>query len=196
MNVNDLLKEYLEYLEIEKGRSLLTIRNYKHYLEDFFDFAKISKPKEISDDLIRKYRLYLNRKQAKEGGELKRQTQNYYLIAIRGFLKYLAKRSIESLPSERIELAKTITREIELISDEELERLLLAPQGNSLKDLRDKAILEVLFSTGLRVSELTGLNREDIDFKRGEFSIRGKGDKVRLVFSVGISQANFEKIFR
>lgn len=182
MDIKDLFKEYLEYLEIEKGRSLLTARNYGHYLSDFFAFAKVSKPEEITDDLIRKYRLYLNRKQAKDGGGLKRQTQNYYLIAIRGFLKYLAKRGIKCLPSERIELAKTAGRQIDLISDEELERLLEAPSGGGLKSLRDKAILEILFSTGLRVSELVRLNREDIDFQRGEFSVRGKGDKIRLVF--------------
>lgn len=182
-SIKDLFKEYLEYLEIEKGRSLLTIRNYKHYLSDFLSFAKIENPKEIRGDLIRKFRLYLNRKQTKDEKEIKRKTQNYYLIALRGFLKYLARRDIESLPAEKIELAKTESREIEIISDEELERLLLsAPEENSLKSVRDKAILETLFSTGLRVSELCRLNRENIDFKKGEFSVRGKGDKIRLVF--------------
>lgn len=182
-SLKDLLKEYLEYLEIEKGRSLLTIRNYKHYLSDFFNFAKIENPKDINDDLIRRFRICLNRRQVKDKQELKRKTQNYYLIALRGFLKYLARRDIESLPAEKIELAKTESREIEIISDEELERLLLpAPEENSLKSVRDKAILETLFSTGLRVSELCRLNRENIDFKKGEFSVRGKGDKVRLVF--------------
>ncbi len=180
--IKDLFKEYLEYLEIEKGRSLLTIRNYKRYLSDFFDFAKIENPKDIGDDLVRKFRLYLNRKKDKNGKELKRKTQNYYLIALRGFLKFLAKKNVASYSAEKIELAKTESREIEIISDDELERLLSAPEKASLKSLRDKAILETLFSTGLRVSELCGLNRENIDFKRGEFSVRGKGDKIRLVF--------------
>jgi|SRR3989338_38434 len=180
--IKDLFKEYLEYLEIEKGRSLLTIRNYKRYLSDFFDFAKIENPKDIGDDLVRKFRLYLNRKKDKNGKELKRKTQNYYLIALRGFLKFLAKKNVASYSAEKIELAKTESREIEIISDDELERLLSAPEKDSLKSLRDKAILETLFSTGLRVSELCGLNRENIDFKRGEFSVRGKGDKIRLVF--------------
>lgn len=180
--LQDLFEEYLEYLEIEKGRSLLTIRNYKHYLSDFLSFAKIENPKDISGDLIRRFRLYLNRKQTKDEKEIKRKTQNYYLIALRGFLKYLARRDVESLPAEKIELAKTESREIEIISDEELERLLSAPEENLLKSARDKAILEALFSTGLRVSELCRLNRENIDFKKGEFSVRGKGDKIRLVF--------------
>lgn len=182
-SLKDLFKDYLEYLEIEKGRSLLTIRNYRHYLSDFLGFAKVENPKDIGADLIRRFRLYLNRKQTKDEKEIKRKTQNYYLIALRGFLKYLARRDVKSLPAEKIELAKTESREIEIISDEELERLFLsAPEDNSLKSVRDKAILETLFSTGLRVSELCRLNRENIDFKKGEFSVRGKGDKIRLVF--------------
>ena len=180
--IKDLFKEYLEYLEIEKGRSLLTIRNYKRYLSDFFDFAKIENPKDIGDDLVRKFRLYLNRKQGRDGKEIKRKNQNYYLIALRGFLKFLAKKNVASYSAEKIELAKTESHEIEIISDDELERLLSAPKEDSLKSLRDKAIIETLFSTGLRVSELCGLKRENIDFKRGEFSVRGKGDKIRLVF--------------
>jgi site-specific recombinase XerD len=174
--INQLRKEFLEYLEIERGRSLKTLDNYGRYLRRFFDFAKIKDAGDIDDELVRKYRLYLNRE------NLKRKTQNYYLIALRVFLKYLAKRGIEAMPPERIELAKVPERELDLISEDELERLLATPKGDDLKKLRDKAILELLFSTGLRVSELCSLNRDDVDLKKAEFSIRGKGEKIRLVF--------------
>ncbi len=175
-DINKLSKQFLEYLEIERGRSLKTIENYGRYLERFLDFSKIGNPNEITDDLVRRYRLYLNRE------NLKRKTQNYYLIALRVFLKYLAKRGIETMAPERIELAKVPERELDLISEDELERLLAGPKGNDLKSLRDKAIMELLFSTGLRVSELCSLDREDVDLKKPEFSIRGKGEKIRLVF--------------
>ncbi len=179
--IEKLHKEFLEYLEIERGRSLKTIDNYGRYLERFWKFSKIVNPGEIDDELVRKFRLYLNRE------NLKKKTQNFYLIALRVFLKYLAKRGIEAMPPERIELAKVPERELDLISEEELERLLAGPacagrpKGDDIKSLRDKAILELLFSTGLRVSELCSLNR-DVDLKKAEFSIRGKGDKIRLVF--------------
>ncbi len=175
-NIKDLHQQFFEYLEIERGRSLKTIENYGRYLKRFWNFSKIKNPDEITDDLVRRYRLYLNRE------NLKRKTQNYYLIALRVFLKYLAKQGIEALAPERIELAKVPERELDLISEDELERLLDAPTGEGLKSLRDKAMLELFFSTGLRVSELCSLDRDDIDLKKAEFSIRGKGDKIRLVF--------------
>lgn len=177
-------KEFLEYLEIEKGRSLKTVENYGRYLERFLSFAEIDSPNDITDDVVRRYRLWLNRQTVERAsGEepLKKKTQNYHLIALRVFLKYLSKRGAESLSAEQVELAKTGERQIDLISKEELERLLEAPDGIDLKNLRDKAILELLFSTGLRVSELCALSRY-IDLKKDEFSVRGKGDKVRLVF--------------
>ncbi|MAF59305.1 MAG: tyrosine-type recombinase/integrase [Candidatus Pacebacteria bacterium] len=181
-NLEQLKREFLEHLEIEKGRSLNTINNYDRYLSRFLDFSKKKSPKEIDADLIREYRLWLNRQESSgENETLKRKTQNYYLIALRAFLKYIGKRGIETLSPESIELAKTSERDLDLISIEELERLMEAPEGSELKDLRDKAILELLFSTGLRVSELTSLNR-DINLKRDELSVRGKGDKVRVVF--------------
>jgi len=155
---------------------LKTIENYGRYLKRFLDFSKIASPGGITDDLVRRYRLYLNRE------NLKRKTQNYYLIALRVFLKYLSRRGMESLAPERIELAKVPERELDLISGDELERLLFGPKGDDFKSLRDKAIMELLFSTGLRVSELCSLDREDVDLKKPEFSIRGKGDKIRLVF--------------
>lgn len=175
-NINELKKQYLEYVEIERGRALKTVENYDRYLRRFLEFSKIGKPADITDEVVRQFRLYLNRQ------SLKKKTQNYYLIALRNFLKYLARMNIKSLPPDRIELAKTGERQIDLISADELERLLEAPNGKELKDLRDRAILELFFSTGLRISELCSLDREDIDFKKEEFSIRGKGDKVRLVF--------------
>ncbi len=182
--IETLKKEFLEYLEIEKGRSLKTVENYGRYLNRFFSFAEINSPNEITDDLVRRYRLWLNRQTVERptGPEsIKKKTQNYHLIALRVFLKYLGIREEDSLSPDKIELAKTGDRNLDLISAEELGRLLEAPQGNDLKSLRDKAILELLFSTGLRVSELCALSRY-IDLKKDELSVRGKGDKVRLVF--------------
>jgi site-specific recombinase XerD len=187
--LEQLKREFLEHVEIEKGRSLKTIENYKHYLDRFLEFSKAEKPDDITDALLREYRLWLNRQTARthKGGAkdtLKRKTQNYYLIALRAFLKYLRKREIAALSPERIELAKVGDRSLDLISSEELGRLMDAPKGSDVKDLRDKAMLELLFSTGLRVSELCSLDR-DLDLSRDEFSIRGKGDKVRVVFLSG-----------
>lgn len=196
MDISRLKREFLEHLEIEKGRSLKTIANYEHYLDKFLGFAKISIPKDITDDLIREYRLWLNRQESNKlidgrRENLKKKTQNYYLIALRAFLKYLMRRNITSLPPERIDLAKIPERSLDLILSHELRRLMQAPEsfGSSkestvkeeLKRLRDKAILELLFSTGLRVSELCNLSRE-IDLTSDELSVRGKGEKIRVVF--------------
>jgi site-specific recombinase XerD len=177
-NIKEIHKQFLEYLEIEKGRSLKTVENYDRYLRRFFEFSKIKDCREIDDELIRKYRLWLNRQP-----QMSKKTQNYYLISLRMFLKYLIKRGVKSLAPEKIELAKIPQRELDLITEEELERLLNDPKGNDLRSLRDKAILELLFSTGLRVSELCSLNREHIEnAKTGEISTRGKGGKLRVVF--------------
>lgn len=185
-DIKALKTEFLEYIEIEKGRSLKTVRNYDAYLGRFLKQTKISKATDITDDVVREFRLWLNRQpaRAEKGmpvGTLKKKTQNYYLIAIRNFLRYLLKRGIKSLPPDRIELAKVSERSLDLISIDELERLLKAPQGDDLKTLRDIAIMELLFSTGLRVSELCSLSR-DIDLRKDEISVRGKGEKVRVVF--------------
>ncbi|OGD67362.1 hypothetical protein A2442_01175 [Candidatus Campbellbacteria bacterium RIFOXYC2_FULL_35_25] len=179
----DLKKQFLEYLEIEKGRSLKTINNYDRYLIRFFEFAKIKGPEDINDDNVREFRLWLNRQfsNVEKRETLKKKTQNYYLIALRVFLKYLVKRDISSLAPDKIELAKVPERSIDLISSDELIRLMDAPDTKDIKGLRDKAILELLFSTGLRVSELCSLNI-DIDLKKDEMPIRGKGEKVRVVF--------------
>ena len=183
--IERLQREFLEYLEIERGSSLKTVENYQRYLTRFFEFTKIKNPIDITDEKVREFRLYLNRQSSGNnratGETLKKKTQNYYLIGLRGFLKYLAKHKIDTLPADRIELAKVPERSLVLISTAELERLLKAPDGNDLKSLRDKAILLLLFSTGLRVSELCSLTR-DVNFQSGEFSIRGKGSKVRVVF--------------
>jgi len=175
-----LKREFLEYTEIEKGRSLNTVRNYEHYLNRFFEFSKAKKASDITDSLLREYRLWLNRQPAVKD-TLKKRTQNYYLIALRAFLKYIAKRGVKVLSPEVIELAKVGERQIDLITSEELNRLLDAPDTATLRGLRDKAILETLFSTGLRVSELCSLPRE-INLDSDEFSVRGKGEKVRVVF--------------
>lgn len=192
--LEQLKREFLEHVEIEKGNSLKTVNNYDHYISRFFEFAKISDPVDITDDKIREFRLFLNRQpgvkiRGQSASTLKKNTQNYYLIALRTFLKYLMKRRITSLPPDRIDLAKIKERSLDLISVEELNRLLKAPtienisgkKDDSLKNARDKAILELFFSTGLRLSELCSLNR-DLDLSKDEFSIRGKGEKVRVVF--------------
>jgi site-specific recombinase XerD len=192
LEIKKLKREFLEYMEIEKGSSLKTIENYNRYLTRFFEFGKhlpnskqIEFPKEITDSYIREFRLWLNRQSTGNnkatGKTLSKKTQNYYLIALRVFLKYLAKREIATIPAERIELAKIPERALSLITSLELSRLLNAPKGNDLQSLRDKAILELLFSSGLRVSELCSLTN-DLDLTSNEFSIRGKGGKIRVVF--------------
>jgi site-specific recombinase XerD len=179
-------RQFLEYLEIERGRSVKTVENYDRYLERFFVFAKVTMPSQLTEEQIREFRLHLNRQPGtKVGGRvepMKRKTQNYYLIALRAFLKFLRKRGVEAISPERIELAKVPERSLDLISQAELKRLMSAPDKKTLEGKRDRAILELLFSTGLRISELCGLSIDDVDFTRDEFSVRGKGDKVRVVF--------------
>lgn len=186
LKLNDLKQQFLEYLEIERGRSVKTVENYDRYLRRFFEFAKVSKAEEITEEQVREFRLYLNRQAGTKVGSrtetMKRRTQNYYLIALRAFLKFLRKRGIVSLSPERIELAKVSERSLDLISSSELKRLMSAPPTGTLEGARDKAILELLFSTGLRISELCNLSIDSIDLSREEFSVRGKGDKVRVVF--------------
>jgi site-specific recombinase XerD len=190
MNAQELKRQFLEYTEIEKGRAVKTVENYEHYLEVFFSQMKIEAVGDITEDKIREFRLWLNRQPGTGTATMKRRTQNYYLIALRAFLKYLRKRGIEGLNPERIELAKLPERQIDIMTNQELERLLAAPTealkteedpDKRRKYLRDKAILELLFSTGLRVAELCALN-SDIDLSRDDLSVRGKGEKVRVVF--------------
>ncbi len=195
-SLKTLKTQFLEYIEIEKGRSLNTVENYDRYLSRFLGFLKKDNPGDITDDSVREFRLWLNRQSnmpwksirgqssaPKFNNEktLSKKTQNYYLIALRAFLKYLARREVKTLPAERIELAKVSERTLDLITSEELNRLLSSPNGSDLKSLRDKAILELLFSTGLRVTELCALPR-DMNIDADELSVRGKGGKVRVVF--------------
>lgn len=167
---------FLEYMEIEKGRSLKTVENYDRYLSKFIENQGLKDSREITEEVVRSFRLWLNRQ------NLAKNTQNYYVIAIRVFLKYQVSRGTQVLSPGRIELAKTGQRDLDLISSQELERLLAAPDLKTEAELRDKAVLELLFSTGLRVSELCALNVDDVDLSRDEFSVRGKGGKVRVVF--------------
>lgn len=181
-----LIREFLEYCEIERGHSTLTIRNYDHYLSRFLEFAEkagVDAPEKIDLELVRQWRLELNRLE-----RMSRATQNYHLIALRSFLKYLAKRDIATLAPEKIELADTPDREVTFLDENEVERLLNAPDLKKPTGLRDKAILEVFFSTGLRVSELANLKRADINLESGEFAVKGKGGKVRVVFLSDIAR--------
>ena len=191
MKLSGYLAQFLDHLEIERNRSLRTRENYRFYLERFIGWAKDPSPERVSGDVVREYRLWLNRLTDAHGEPLKKNTQNYHLIALRSFLKYLARRDVKSLSAEKIELGRMPERQVEFLEPGELGRLLDAP----LKDprgtmseklspvmLRDKAMLELLFSTGLRVSELAGLKREQVNLDRDEFSVRGKGAKLRVVF--------------
>ncbi|MDR3547868.1 MAG: tyrosine-type recombinase/integrase [Candidatus Pacebacteria bacterium] len=181
MDIEPMKRQFLEYTEIERGRAVKTIENYDRYLSRFFQYAAIRDTSEITEEKIRDFRLWLNRQPGSGTGSMKRRTQNYYLIALRAFLKFLRKRDIQALSPEKIELAKLPERSLDLITPVELDRLLGSANGTDEKSLRDKAILELLFSTGLRVSELCALD-SDIDLTRDELSVRGKGDKVRVVF--------------
>lgn len=191
MNLSSYKTAFLEYLEIERGRSIKTVRNYDRYVTRFLAHAKASEPAHITEESVRAFRMHLNREPgAGKNATMKRRTQNYYLIALRAFLKFLRSRNVRSLDPERIELAKVPERELDLITEAELLRLLKGPRDAHAaastpleheRRLRDGAILELLFSTGLRVSELCALDA-DIDLSRDELSVRGKGEKVRVVF--------------
>lgn len=174
--------DFLEYLEIEQNRSQRTIQNYDHYLTRLIDFAGDIKISDIDQELVRKWRLWLNRLGTNTSDELQKNTQNYHLIALRSFLKYCAKRDIEAMSADKIELARSIRKQVTFLNTDELERLFSAPKIQTLIGLRDRAILELLFSSGLRVSELVALNIGDVNLKRKEFMVRGKGQKDRPIF--------------
>lgn len=190
MYVIDLIQDFLEHIEIELGRSLNTVRNYELYLTRFYEIAGEDldhemKPEDITPELLRKFRLKLNRLEDEHGKRLTAQTQSYYLIALRGFLKYLAKRDIKSLNPSLVELPKTHRPQVNFLQLDEVQRLIDAIETSDSPDetrLRDRAIIELLFSGGLRVSELCSLNREDINLERREFVVRGKGSKDRPIF--------------
>ena len=186
--LKDNAQDFLDHLEVEKNRSPKTLENYDHYLRRFIEFANEAghaglTPAGITLPLVRKYRLFLNRVTDSSGEPLKLSTQNYHIIALRAFLKFLAKQDIKTLSAEKIELGKTPQRTVDFLEIDEIERLFDAvPKTNKLQDLRDIALFETLFSTGLRVSELCNLTRDKINLDRGEFMVRGKGDKPRIVF--------------
>lgn len=195
-HLKSLKNDFLEHLEIDLNRSAKTIENYNHYLERFLDFSQISQAKDIDLNLIKKYRLYLNRLEDYKGGKLKKITQNYHIIALRNFLKYLAKQDIVTLSAEKIDVGKNPQQEMIFLSFEEVERILNEATGKNLQTLRDRAILELLFSAGLRVSELSALNIEQLNLKTQEFSIIGKGSKMRVVFISDSAKNSLEKYIR
>lgn len=182
MDYEDTVAQFLEYLELEQNRSQKTIQNYSHYLTRLSDFAGEIKLADIDEELIRKWRLWLNRLGTNTSDELSKVTQNYHLIALRSFLRFCAKRNLPALPPDKIELARTKRPQVTFLNGEELERLAAQPDLSSLVGLRDRAIIELLFSSGLRISELVGLDRDHINLKRREFTVRGKGQKDRPIF--------------
>ncbi len=174
--------DFLEYLELEQNRSQKTIANYDHYLTRLLDYAGDVDVSEIDAELIRKWRLWLNRLGTNTSDELSATTANYHLIALRSFLKFCSKRNIPALAPDKIELARTKRKQVTWLDEDELERLFTQPDLTTLAGMRDRAILELLFSSGLRVSELVGLDRDHINLKRREFMVRGKGEKDRPIF--------------
>ncbi len=197
-----LIDQFVGYIEIERGRSKLTSANYIHYLTRFADFAErfgFTKPEDITLELVRQYRLMLNRWQdERTGAPLKQITQNYHIIALRGFLKYLAKYDYKTLAPEKIELPKVSQRLVDFLEPDEVERLITATDSEKeeILRLRDRAIMEMLFSTGLRVSELCSVRRDQINTKRNEFTVRGKGDKLRMIFISNEASASLEKYLK
>lgn len=183
----DLVNEFLEYLEIEKNLSPLTIRDYRHYLNHFLDWSRanspITKPQDITVELVRKYRVYLAHYNSPNGNlPLKKVTQNYYVIALRSYLKYLLRKDLAVVAPDKIDLPKIESRSLKFLDRDQLERLLSQPNVSTEQGLRDKTLMEVLFSTGLRVSELCKLNRDQINLERKEFGVIGKGGRARVVF--------------
>ncbi|MCA9347463.1 tyrosine-type recombinase/integrase [Candidatus Saccharibacteria bacterium] len=189
---SELVIDFLEHLEIELGRSQKTISNYHHYLTRLSDFAGEIKISDIDNELIRRWRLWLNRLGSDRADELGKLTQNYHLIALRAFLKYCAKRDIPALSPDKIELAKVARKQVSFLSAEEVERLLVNIDVSSVTGARDRAICELLFSSGLRVSELVGLDKEHVNLDRREFMVRGKGQKDRPIF-ISAEAANWIK---
>ncbi len=182
MSISELITDFLEYLEIEQNRSQATIANYDRYLQRLVEFAGDIDVAKLDNELIRKWRLWLNRITDEKGESIGKTTQNYHLIALRSFLKYLAKREVKALPSDKIELAHVKRPQVNFLEVDEVAKLINTPDVETPAGLRDRTILELLFSSGLRVSELVGLNRDQINLERLEFTVRGKGQKDRPVF--------------
>lgn len=197
MYLADLIEDFLEHLEIEKGRSKKTIENYRLYLERFLELTQEIlnkddvKPSDIDREVLRKYRLKLNRYGSDNGeDDLKTITQAYHLIALRGFMKYLARREIKSLDPSLIDLPHVVRKQVTFLHFDEVEEMLEQIDTSTESGLRDRAIIELLYSGGLRVSELVGLNRDSINLERREFVVRGKGSKDRPIF-ISQSAANW-----
>jgi site-specific recombinase XerD len=182
MSISDLVTDFLEYLEIEQNRSQRTIANYDLYLQRLVEFSNDIETSKIDDELLRKWRLWLNRLEDNQGQPISKATQNYHLIALRSFLKFAAKRGHKTLPSDRVELARVKRPQVGFLETEEVLRLLAAIDTSNAIGIRDRAIIELLFASGLRVSELSNLNCDHINLDRREFMVRGKGQKDRPVF--------------
>lgn len=193
MYVSELLLDFIEHIEVEGGRSAKTAENYKLYIERFIEYTGDITVDKISSELIRKYRLWLNRYKNNLGEELSLITQSYHLIALRRFLGYLSQRDIASLAPDKIILPKTSRRQVTFLHYDEVKRLIEQIDTATEQGLRDRSIIELLFSSGLRVSELVNLNRDHINTKRREFMVRGKGQKDRPVF---ISEAAADWVTR
>lgn len=179
---SELISEFIEHLEVERGRSQKTAENYYLYLQRLIEFAGDEPITTLDAELIRKWRLWLNRYTSAQGEPLSPITQSYHLIALRSFLGYCSKRGIKTLTPEKIELPRVRKKQVTFLSGEEVERLIEAVKTQEITGVRDRAIIELLFCSGLRVSELVNLNRDHINLKRGEFTVRGKGQKDRPVF--------------
>jgi site-specific recombinase XerD len=193
MDYEASVSQFLEYLELEQNRSMKTIQNYSHYLTRLSDYAGELRLVDIDVELVRKWRMWLNRLPTSTSDELGKTTQNYHLIALRSFLRFCAKRNWETLAPDKIELARTRRPQVTFLTTEELQRLTAQPDITKQTGLRDRAILELLFSSGLRVSELVGLDRDHINLKRREFMVRGKGQKDRPIFISDEAAAWIEK---
>ena len=182
MYISELIYDFIESLEIENGRSTKTAENYQFYLERFMSFTSDIKPEDITKETVRRYRLWLNRLTNEHGDNLSLITQNYHLIALRGFLKYLANRDIKSLSPDYVSLPKVVKKQVSFLHFDEVQRMLNEVDTSTEEGLRDRAILELLFAGGLRVSELVSLDKEHINVERREFTVRGKGKKDRPIF--------------
>lgn len=179
------LLSYMEHMEVERNVSKLTIRNYNQYLHEFIRWLNnqgYNKLHEITPTVIRQYRLYLSEKTTIDGEPITKKTQSYYVIAIRSWFKWLIKQDVNVLHPEKIDLPKAESQHMKFLSADKIEHLLAQPSLSTKTGLRDKALLEVLFSTGLRVSEVISLNRDNIDFSSKEFGVIGKGRRPRVVF--------------
>jgi site-specific recombinase XerD len=182
MYLSDAIADFLEYLEVEQNRSRKTSDNYRRYLERLVEFTGDIEISKITPEILRKWRLWLNRLEDTNGNNLSKNTQSYHLIALRSFLKYCSKRDLTTLAPDKVELPHVYRRQVSFLQVHELEKLFIQPDLSTDTGRRDRAILELLFSGGLRVSELVGLNKEHINLKTKEFTVRGKGQKDRPIF--------------